>query len=63
MSDILFKTDDYVFSYRVGGILIRDNKILPHLVPNIPDIKEDNFGRYEIKNEKIIYRPKLSKIK
>lgn len=42
---------------------IRDNKILPHLVPNIPDIKEDNFGRYEIKNEKIIYYPKLSKIK
>ena len=26
--DILFKTDDFVFSYRVGGILIRDNKIL-----------------------------------
>ena len=26
--DILFKTQEYVFSYRVGGILIRDNKIL-----------------------------------
>lgn len=26
--DILFKTDDFVFSYRVGGILIRDGKIL-----------------------------------
>ena len=26
--DILFKTEDFVFSYRVGGILIRDNKIL-----------------------------------
>ena len=22
MSDILFKTDDYIFSYRVGGVLI-----------------------------------------
>ena len=28
MSDILFKTDDYVFSYRVGGLLIRDGKVL-----------------------------------
>lgn len=28
MKDILFKTDDFVFSYRVGGILIRENKIL-----------------------------------
>lgn len=26
--DILFKTDDYVFSYRVGGILIQQDKIL-----------------------------------
>ena len=26
--DILFKTDDFIFSYRVGGILIRDNKIM-----------------------------------
>lgn len=26
--DILFKTEDFVFSYRVGGILIRDDKIL-----------------------------------
>lgn len=26
--DILFKTDDFVFSYRVAGILIYDNKIL-----------------------------------
>lgn len=26
--DILFKIDEYVFSYRVGGILIRDKKIL-----------------------------------
>lgn len=26
--DILFKTEDFVFSYRVAGILIRDNKIL-----------------------------------
>jgi len=28
MGDILFQTDDYVFSYRVAGILIRGNKIL-----------------------------------
>lgn len=28
MSDILFKTDDFVFSYRVAGILIKDDKIL-----------------------------------
>lgn len=26
--DILFKNDDFVFSYRVGGILIVDDKIL-----------------------------------
>ena len=26
--DILFKNDDFVFSYRVGGILIRNRKIL-----------------------------------
>ena len=28
MSDILFKTDEDVFSYRVGGLLIRDGKVL-----------------------------------
>lgn len=28
MTDILFKTEDYVFSYRVAGILIREGKIL-----------------------------------
>ncbi len=28
MKDILFKEDDFIFSYRVGGILIHDNKIL-----------------------------------
>ena len=28
MADILFKTDDYVFSYRVGGLLIHDGKVL-----------------------------------
>ena len=26
--DILFKTEDYVFSYRVGGILVENGKIL-----------------------------------
>lgn len=28
LGDILFKTDEHVFSYRVAGILINDNKIL-----------------------------------
>lgn len=28
MPDILYKTDDYVFSYRVAGILIRQGKVL-----------------------------------
>jgi len=28
MSDILFHRDNYVFSYRVAGILLNDNKIL-----------------------------------
>ena len=28
MSDILFKTDDFVFSYRVAGICIQDGKVL-----------------------------------
>ena len=26
--DILFKTDDFIFSYRVGGVLIHNDKIL-----------------------------------
>lgn len=28
MSDILFKTDDYIFSYRVAGICIQNGKVL-----------------------------------
>ena len=28
MSDMLFKTDDYIFSYRVGGVLIHKGKVL-----------------------------------
>lgn len=28
MSDILFKTPDWVFSYRVAGICVRDGKVL-----------------------------------
>lgn len=28
MSDILFKTENYMFSYRVAGIIIRDGKVL-----------------------------------
>ncbi len=34
--DILFKTDGWVFSYRVGGILIRDGKILLQRPPGDP---------------------------
>lgn len=26
--DIIFKTDEYVFSYRVAGLLIQNNKVL-----------------------------------
>lgn len=33
MTDILFKTDDFVFSYRVGGILIHDDQLLFQRVP------------------------------
>lgn len=36
--DILFKTDDFVFSYRVGGLLIQNNKIL------LQRPKNDNFA-------------------
>lgn len=32
MKDIIFKTDDYVFSYRVGGV--HNGKILLQKVPN-----------------------------
>lgn len=28
MSDILFKTDEYIFSYRVAGICVNDGKVL-----------------------------------
>jgi len=28
MRDLLFKTEDFVFSYRVGGILVHNNQIL-----------------------------------
>ena len=33
MADILFKTDDYIFSYRVGGVLIHNDKMLLQRVP------------------------------
>ena len=36
--DILFKNDDFVFSYRVGGILIHDGKIL------LQRPKNDNYA-------------------
>lgn len=26
--DIFLKTDDFVFSFRVGGLLVRDSKVL-----------------------------------
>lgn len=37
--DILFKTDEFVFSYRVGGILVRDGKIL---------LQRDNAGDHAV---------------
>lgn len=30
MGDILFKTDDYVFSYRVAGVCVQDGRVLLH---------------------------------
>lgn len=33
MADILFKSDDYIFSYRVGGVLIHNDKMLLQRVP------------------------------
>ena len=33
MADILFKTNDYIFSYRVGGVLIHNDKMLLQRVP------------------------------
>ena len=30
MSDILFKTEDYIFSYRVAGVCVRDGRVLLH---------------------------------
>ena len=33
MSDILFKKDSYIFSYRIGGVLIHDGKMLFQRVP------------------------------
>ena len=34
--DILFKTDEFVFSYRVAGILIRDGMVLLQTTPDDP---------------------------
>ena len=36
--DILFKNDEFVFSYRVGGILIHNEKIL------LQRPKNDDYG-------------------
>jgi len=33
MKDILFKTEEYIFSYRVGGVLIHNGNILLQKVP------------------------------
>ena len=33
IADILFKTEDYVFSYRVAGILVRGGKVLLQKLP------------------------------
>ena len=34
MKDIIYQADNYVFSYRVGGVLIHNGKILLQKVPN-----------------------------
>ncbi len=36
--DLLFKTDDFVFSYRVGGILMQNGRIL------LQKPKDDDYG-------------------
>ena len=36
MSDILFKTDDFVFSYRVAGICVQNGKVLLQKPTNDP---------------------------
>lgn len=33
MKDILFKSENYVFSYRVGGVLLRNGRILLQKIP------------------------------
>ena len=37
MADILFRTDDYVFSYRVGGLLIHNGKVLMQKAVDMTD--------------------------
>lgn len=34
MADILFKTDDHIFSFRVGGLLIHNGKVLMQKAAN-----------------------------
>jgi len=34
MTDILFKTDDFVFSYRVAGVCVQDGRVLLQRVGN-----------------------------
>ena len=36
--DILFKNDDFVFSYRVGGIMKHNGKILLMIMPLLADM-------------------------
>ena len=36
MSDILFKTENYIFSYRVAGICVQDGKVLLQTCGNDP---------------------------
>lgn len=39
MKDIIFKTDDYVFSYRVGGVLIHINLYVSPTILSVSIIK------------------------
>jgi len=46
VTDILFKTKDYLFSYRVSGILVRDGKVLLQ--------KPTNDGSYAFPGDHVV---------
>lgn len=55
MKDILYKEDDFVFSFRTGGILIRDGKILLQKpVDDDYSIIGGHIARMEITEETLV---------